>query len=684
MPEQSHQLVAIMFTDIVGYTALMDEDEDKAIHLLEKNRSIQKPVIENHNGKLLKEMGDGMLASFPAVSDAVYCAKEILLACQGVSDLILRIGIHLGEVIIQDDDVFGSGVNIASRLEKLAPAGGIWVSESVHKNVINKKGIETKFVREEALKNVREPIRIYEVNVEGGESPLASATQPSVDQHKSGIKNEVKIGGGIFTVLLIVYVIWQYGFRETSSTSQTTIDNESEKSIAVLPFKNLSKDEENQYFADGIMDGILHNLSKIKDLRVISRSSTEKYRDNIPQVQQIAEELNVSYLLEASVFRSEDKIRVTAQLLNARSDEHIWSEQYDRVLSDVFEVMSDISQQVASEVEVVLSPEVKKRIETIPTENLEAYNLYLQGRYFWNQLRGRKDDLDKSIEYYKRALEIDPNFALAYSGIATTYTTYAWYGYSSRRDVIPLAKEAAMKALEIDNTLGEAHAELAFARLVIDWDWSESEKGFKSGLELNPNYARGHNLYAWLLTDLGRFDEAIEESKRSHELDPLSVRIWVDYGRRYYFARDYDNAIEEYRKVLEVFPNSGRARSELALALSQKGMHNEAIEEYLKTDFEAQRSWRFGYIYGVAGKREKSLEILNYYLERSKKEFVMTANIAFIYIGLGEKDKAFEWLEKTYMQREAWLTELKVEPMYDNLRSDPRFQDLVERVNFPD
>jgi len=285
--------------------------------------------------------------------------------------------------------------------------------------------------------------------------------------------------------------------------------------------------------------------------------------------------------------------------------------------------------------------------------------------------------------YYNRALEIDPNYAATYSGLATSYTYYAWSGYSSRKDVIPLTKEAAMKALEIDNTLGEAHAELAFARLLMDWDWSESEKGFKTSLDLNPNNARSHNLYAWLLTDLGRFDEAIEESKRAHELDPLSVRIWVDYGRRYYFARDYDKAIEEYLKVLEVFPNSRRGRSELALALSQKGMHNEAIAEILKTDFEHPH-WHAGYIYGVAGKREKALEILNYYLERAKKEFVFTANIAFIYIGLGEKDKAFEWLEKTYEQREAWLTELKVEPVYDNLRSDPRFQDLVERVNFPD
>jgi tetratricopeptide (TPR) repeat protein len=393
-------------------------------------------------------------------------------------------------------------------------------------------------------------------------------------------------------------------------------------------------------------------------------------------------DLKVNYLLEGSTQRYEDQVRIRIQLIHSSTDNHIWGDIFEGEWKDIFDIQINVAKQVARELKTVLSPKEVQRIENKSTENIEAYNLYLQGRYFWNQ-HGR-DDLDKSIEYYKRALEIDPNYALAYSGMAATYTSYAWGGYLPRRDVMPQAKTAALKALEIDNTLGEAHAELAWARVVHDWDWTGGEKGFKRALELNSNNARAHNGYAWLLTFVGRLDEAIEESKRAHELDPLHLGMWVHFGWRYYYARDYDRAIEEYRKVIEIFPNDGWVRTHLALALLQKGFHNEAIEEYSKNEFMLRNSWHLGYIYGVAGKKEKALEILNYYLELSKKEFVAPFIIVNIYIGLGEKDKAFEWLEKIYEQREARLDLLQVDPIYDSLRSDPRFQDLVERMNFPD
>jgi tetratricopeptide (TPR) repeat protein len=267
--------------------------------------------------------------------------------------------------------------------------------------------------------------------------------------------------------------------------------------------------------------------------------------------------------------------------------------------------------------------------------------------------------------------------------MAATYTSYGWGGgrTTPRSDVLPQAITYAKKALEIDNTLGEAHAELAHALVVYNWDWTGGEKGFKRAIELNPNYAMAHQNYAWLLTFVGRHEEAIQERKRAHELDPLSIDIWSDIGFQYYLARDYDKAIEEYRKILEFYPNDNWSHIGLALVLSAKGLHNEAIEECLKSDFI---DWNIGYIYGVAGNKEKAQEILDNYLELSKKEFVAPAYIAFIYIGLGEKDKAFEWLEKTYEQREAWIDLLKVSPRFDSLRSDPRFQDLVERMNFPE
>jgi TolB-like protein/Tfp pilus assembly protein PilF len=463
-----------------------------------------------------------------------------------------------------------------------------------------------------------------------------------------------------------------------------------EKTIAVLPFEIWNSDEEfKHYLGEAIANEINTQLAKINDFHVYSYTSSSKFKGtNKPSIPQIGKELGANFIIEGTVERQDEDVSIHVQVIQAKTDGHIWAHEFKGKWEDIFSIRAEIALRIAEELKTVLSTEEVERIDIVPTENTEAYNLYLQGRHFWI-LEGR-DNLDKSIEYYERALDLDPNYALAYAGMAVTYNSYGWYMYLPNRDVIPQAKTAAMKALKIDNTLGEAHTELAYALLLLDWDWSESEKGFKRALELNPTYARAHNLYAWLLTDVGRHDEAIEHSKRAHELDPLSVVNWGNIGRRYYFARDYDRAIEEYRKILDLYPNnkyssvSWYARSQLALALSQKGLHNKAIEEYSMTDYEPSWYCYLGYTYGATGKRELALEILNHYLDLSEKEFVWNASMAVIYLGLGEKDKAFSLLEKAYEQREGWMTLLKVEPLFDDLRSDPRFQDLLNRMNFPD
>ena len=516
---------------------------------------------------------------------------------------------------------------------------------------------------------------IYDVHPEGG----IVKTKPvkEVDQkEKSRVPNSWRIA----TYASFVIIIGLIALNLFGGRSGAKIDESLSKSIAVLPFRNLSGETEQEYICEGLTDEIISHLFKVRSFdEVRSLTSVLPYKDSEKGSTDIAEALRVNYILEGSFKRIGDNMRVTANLIEPKSDKHIWLKDYDLPYKEVIGIPATIAIQIADHLKVFIKSEEKERIQNEATENIEAYNLYLQGRYFWNQ--GGKDNFDKSIEYYKRALEIDPNYALAYSGMAATYVSYSWNtSLQPRSDVLPQAITYAKKALEIDKTLGEAHAELADARMVYDWAWTAAEKGFERAIELNPNYAMAHDRYAWLLSFVGRHDEAIQESKRAHELDPLSIGIWSDIGRLYYFARDYDKAIEEFRNVLEIFPDPG-LHSDIALALSAKGLHNEAIEECLKTDF---KDWNIGFIYGVAGKKKEAQEILDYYLELSKKEFVAPAFIAFIYIGLGEKDKAFEWLEKTYEQREAWIDLLKVSPRFDSLRSDPRFQDLVERMNFPD
>jgi len=344
---QSRQLAAIMFTDIVGYTALMGEDEQKAFELLKKNRSVQRPIIEKFNGRWLKEMGDGVLASFSTVSDAVYCAKEIQKTCQDHPDLNLRIGIHLGEVVFEGDDVFGDGVNIASRIEPLSPVGGILVTEAVHNNLINKKDVESSYVGEEQLKNVKMLVKLYQVHVEGVEPMVIPGPSAAPQEVSPKSNNPRKIAFAVAGVLLILLL--SYFLYSNFSTQQQLADTPPkviDKSIAVLPFMDDSEGGDNQYFCDGMMDEILNHLQKIAELGVKSRTAVEPYRNSDLSFATKAQELEVAFILEGSVRKYGDRFRVTTQLIDVESGNHLWSETYDGVFSDtIFVIQSNIAKK---------------------------------------------------------------------------------------------------------------------------------------------------------------------------------------------------------------------------------------------------------------------------------------------------------------------------------------------------
>jgi serine/threonine protein kinase/tetratricopeptide (TPR) repeat protein len=481
----------------------------------------------------------------------------------------------------------------------------------------------------------------------------------------------------IFIAIVIIgVVIWQLLLEKDAAPRSP-----GKPAIAVLPFVDLSPQKNQEYLCDGMTSEIITKLSGLQGWKVMNTASVMRFKNTEKDVKDIGQELDVATILYGSVRKEENDIRIDVQLVNAEDRFQLWSETYEQKLERVFAIQSDVAEKIAQALKMKLTPEEKKQIQKRSTENLEAYNLYLKGRFFWN--KKTREGYDKSIEYFQQAIEKDPGYAIAYAGLADSYLSYAFSGYTSRKAVMPKAKAAAMSALEIDNTLSEAHASLAFVKVLNDWDWYGGESGLKQAIKLNPGYATAHYYYSWLLTMLGRHDEAIVEGKRAQELDPLSIAINVSYGRRYYYARLYDKAIEEYRKVLELDPNAKEAHWALGFPYVQKGMYEEAIEEFRK-GIEVRRDWSLGYAFGVAGKRDEALEVLNQHLERSKREFVWPATIAFIYIGLGEKEKALDWLEKTYEEREAWLDLLKVEPIYDSLRSDPRFQDLIRRMNYPD
>ena len=466
----------------------------------------------------------------------------------------------------------------------------------------------------------------------------------------------------------------------------TNVANLPAKSIAVLPFENLSRDPDNAYFTEGIQDEILARLANIADLKVISRTSTQRYKSSPDDLPQIAKRLGVSNILEGSVQKTADRVRVTVQLINAASDAHLWGETYDRNLTDVFAAESDIAKMIADTLRAKLSGSEQHAIAVRPTESAEAHQLYLRGRYFWNKRTGA--DLKKSIDYFNQAIDKDPNYALAYAGLADAYVLFSAYAEGSPKESLPQAKAAAKKALELDNTLGEAHASLAQALLAYDLDFAGANREFRRAIELNPNYATAHHWYAESgLVPLGQFDDAIAEAKRALELDPLSVIINADVGTILTSARRHDQAIEQLRKTVEMDPGFYYAHWTLGDALELKGRNEEAIAEYKKAialNDDPLPSALLGHLYAKIGRKNEALTILKQLRElreSSKQRYVSPYNLALIHIGLGQKNEALQLLEETYKDRDGYnIAFIKVEPMLDPLRGDPRFEALVQKV----
>ena len=459
--------------------------------------------------------------------------------------------------------------------------------------------------------------------------------------------------------------------------------------IAVLPFVDLSPQKDQEYFCDGMADEIRAKLSRLENWKVISRTSVMRYKSTDKDIKQIGQELDVATILEGSVRKERDSIRVIATLINIADSSQIWSETYDQKLKSVFVIQNDIAEKIANALEMRLSPEDKELLQKKPTENLEAYNLYLQGRWFWNK---RTDEgLKKAIEYFDQVIEVDSNYAQAYSGLADSYTLLSEYGSLPPKQAFPKAKAAALKALEIDESIAESCTSLAYVKFLIDWNWAAAEELFKRAIELNPSYATAPQWYSFLLLVTGRFDESVAMVRDALKSDPLSLILNSAVGHRLCHARRYDECIEEELKTLEMEPDFIPALTTLGNAYVKKGMFEEAILTFQKVvNLTGGVGWGYqptiGYAYAVSGQRKNALNVLEEYkrLRAAKQRYVSPYKIAAIYAGLGETDQAIEWLEKAYEERSILLLYLNIETLWDPLRSDPRFKNLLRRMNFPD
>lgn len=559
-----------MFTDMVGYTALTQSNESLAIEILDRHNRLLRPFFPKFHGKEVKSIGDSFLVEFESALDALNCAIEIQSYLHDYNfssreswKISLRIGIHLGDVIHRADDVLGDAVNIASRIEPMAEPECICISEQVYDQVRNKVSQSLVELGPKDLKNVSFPVTVYGV-VMPWEKHGASAEGASLPVNR----------------------------------------------IAVLPFANISPDPQDEYFADGMTEELISTMSKVSGLKVIARTSVSGYKGGKKRIDEVARELGVSTVLEGSVRKAGDRLRITVQLINAQTSDHLWAESYDRELKDVFEIQSDIAKTVVNSLEVRLLSSEKKDIEKRPTGNLKAYQLYLRGRYYLN--RETREDYSKALDLLKEAIRLDPEFALAYAGISDYYHGGAHYNWFSPEDAFPLMKEHAQKALEVDPRSAEGHAALGAVYFHYEWKWREAEKEFVKAIELKPSYDSAYNMYYFLLAIMGRYEESLEQAKKGSELAPeLGARGWGaglavamlriglieegitrlekiveedpgyaaahdTLGRAYYKASKIDQAMSEFRKAVALSKGDPYFKGDLAKYLALTGNTREA------------------------------------------------------------------------------------------------------------
>lgn len=646
MPEGDRKLAAVMFTDMVGFTALTQSDEAQAMEVLERHNRLLRPFFPKFHGREVKTIGDSFLVEFDSALDAVRCAQEIQsylhdynISTRDEWKITLRIGIHIGDVIHQGGDVFGDAVNIASRLQPLAFPEGICVSDQVFGEVSNK--IPQALVRLPAkgLKGVASHVDVYRLVM-----PWE--------------------GGGDGEVLLDT------------------------RRVAVLPFSNLSPDPEDEFFADGLTEELIDRLCQVKGLEVIARTSVMSYKKKETKAGTIGKELRAGALVEGSVRKAGSRIRVTAQLIDTNKEAHLWSSRYDRDLQDVFAVQTDIAEQVAGALKVQLVQSARKAVEQAPTQNMEAYTLYLRGRFLWN--KRASPSVREALGLFQMAVEKDPNYGRAFAGIADCYSILIDRDEMAWSEGGPKAMEACSRALQLDPSLPEAHASMGLV-LHLELKTEEASREFEKAIELNPGYASAYQWYSIELTVQGKLDEADRAISMAAKADPLSAVIMYNSGYlAWVHGRDAE-ALEKWNRGLELNPDFGLLHGSLAAFYVKKGQKEDALRELRLFESSPvtgpgdarQRSANIAALYGFLGERGQAERHLKRLISENEKTPVPASDFAYAYGGLGDADKFFEYLMKAIEDRTSFPAVVRSHPLYAGFRSDPKFKEYLAARGLP-
>ncbi|HUQ96712.1 MAG TPA: adenylate/guanylate cyclase domain-containing protein [Chitinophagaceae bacterium] len=649
------QLAAIIFTDIEGYTAIMQQDEEKAIALRNRYHSVVQAHHRRFNGTIIQNYGDGTLSMFQSAIEAVECALEMQLAFRQSPKVPVRVGLHIGDVVIEDNNVYGDGVNVASRIESLGVSGSVLISEKLNDEIKNHPRLKTISVGTYQLKNVERNIEVFALNHEGLVKP-----EPYSLTGKIEVKN--------------------------SLLQRSRLADIAEESVAVLPFINMSNDPEQEYFSEGIAEEILNALSNLKSLKVAGRISSFQFNGKHVDYAEVGDKLGVKKVLEGSVRKQGNRVRVTAQLINTEDGFNLWSEKYDRDLDDIFAIQDEIALAITEKLKGTFSANDQRKVTRTNTGNTAAYELYLKGRFYINR---RGDAILQGQKYFQQALQQDPQFALAQAGYADASLMAAFYGLQPPLQAMRAAKQATEEALRLDASLCEPYCALG-SYYTFNWDWVGAEKNFLKSMELNPQYAQAHLWYGlnYLAWAKGDFENAEKHGRIAVRLEPLSAISNGVYGAILYAAGKFEAAFAVCKKGLELDAYSFLCRlyeGNAYMGMQQYENARNVFEKTMKISNRhpfAQNALII--IYCLLGELDKARTLMEDMRKRDVKSYTTRTFIALSAAYLGDLDEAFSYLDKAFEEHEPALLTLKHEHWVpENLKADLRFQNLLSRIGFP-
>lgn len=673
MQTQNRQLAAIIFTDIVGYTAMMQKDEPTAVAMIKHYISVLKKAVTEYDGKILNDYGDGSLCVFPNSIAALKAAIDIQKELQYEPAVPLRIGLHLGEIFFEDEKVMGDSINITSRIQSLGQANTILFSREFFDKIKNQPGFNSVSIGRFEFKNVDEPIEVFALANEGLKVPKREEMSGKLKelQKRSSTKKIAVTGLAIISLIAIYFILKSFlvpaGFK-------------GEKSIAVLPFENTA-DSTEEYLSDAIPQDIISNLSKVASLqKVIAWFSVRGFKKTNKTPSQISTELNVYAILSGRIQKHENKLRISVELIEAKTNRLLWSNKFEFLDKDILSIQPTVAREIANALSATITPEEGKRISKNYTENVEAYKLYRKGRSFWD--KRTKENYDSAEANYKRAIDLDPDYALAYVGLADCYT-YNQKGLS-QVEAIPIARDYVTKALQLDSNLAEAQTTQAFIQSHFDYDFAGAKIKFQKIIKENPNYPIAHLYYGNVLFYTGEIEAGLAEARKILSLDPLSAVFNFVLGRNYYQARKYDSALAQLQKNITVNPKFNSSYFFLGLVYFENkkfDLANNAFSRLPDGIYDQGNSGLLAKCYGLARSGD---------IARARKDFSKIPDdvvrlspffTALYYLASGDVQKAVDYLEEAYKIHTLYMLFLKIDPIFDPIRNEPRFKVLLKKMN---